>query len=110
LSAQQLKVEIGQAMAFIVLGFCELVHVFNIRNSKKTILSTGVGGNKLLWGAIAIDACLMFAVLLIPALRNVFGIPVLPSSKIWECVALIFAPFVIIEVMKLLHLNGTKDE
>ena len=110
LSAQQLKVEIGQAMAFIVLGFCELVHVFNIRNSKKTILSTGVGGNKLLWGAIAIDACLMFAVLLIPALRNVFGIPVLPSSNIWECVALIFAPFVIIEVMKLLHLNGTKDE
>ena len=110
LSVSQIKVEIGQAMAFIVLGFCELVHVFNIRNSKKTILSTGVGGNKLLWGAIIIDACLMFAVLLIPGLRNIFGIPVLPSSKIWECVALIFAPFVIIEVMKLLKLNGTRDE
>ena len=110
LSIEKIKVEIGQAMAFIVLGFCELVHVFNIRNSKKTILSTGVGGNKLLWGAIIIDACLMFAVLFIPILRNVFGIPVLPNSKIWECVGLIFAPFVIIEVMKLLRLNGTKNE
>ena len=110
LSMSRIKVEIGQAMAFIVLGFCELVHVFNIRNSKKTILSTGLGGNKLLWGAIIIDAGLMFAVILIPALRNIFGIPVLPSSKIWECVALIFAPFVIIEIMKLLKLNGTKSE
>ncbi len=107
---EELKVEIGQAMAFIVLGFCELVHVFNIRNSKKTVLSTGVGGNMLLWGAIIIDACLMFAVILIPSIRNIFGIPVLPSSQIWECVALIFAPFVIIEVMKLLKLNGTKNE
>ena len=97
-------------MAFIVLGFCELVHVFNIRNSKKTILSTGVGGNILLWGAIIIDACLMFAVIFIPALRNVFGIPFLTSKKVWECVTLIFAPFVIIEIMKLLKLNGTKDE
>lgn len=110
LSTQQIKVEIGQTMAFIVLGFCELVHVFNIRNSKKTVLSTGLGGNMLLWGAIIIDACLMFAVILIPGLRNVFGILLLPSSKIWECVALIFAPFVIIEVMKLFKLNGTRIE
>ena len=110
ISPAQVKVEIGQAMAFIVLGFCELVHVFNIRNSKKTIISTGVGGNKLLWGAIIIDAGLMFAVILIPALRDIFGIPLLPSSLIWECIGLIFAPFVIIEIMKLLNLNGTKHE
>ena len=32
---QEVKVEIGQTMAFMVLAFSELVHVFNIRNNKK---------------------------------------------------------------------------
>lgn len=110
MSISTIRVEIGQTMAFIVLAFSELVHIFNIRNSKKSLLKTGIGGNKLLFLAIAIDACLMFAVVLIPALRNIFGILALPSSKIWECVVLIFAPVVIVEIMKLFKLNGTKSE
>lgn len=31
---QEVKVEIGQTMAFVTLAFAELVHVFNIRNNK----------------------------------------------------------------------------
>lgn len=110
LTQAEIKVEIGQAMAFIVLAFSELVHIFNIRNSKKSILKTGIGGNKLLFLAVIVDSCLMLAVLLIPGLRNVFDIPILPTSKILECVALIFAPVLIVEIMKLLKLNGTKQE
>ncbi len=106
LSIQQIKVEIGQAMAFIVLAFSELVHIFNIRNSKKSIFKTGIGGNKLLFLAVFIDSCLMLAVLLIPALRGVFGIPLLPTSKILECLGLVFAPVLIVEIMKLFKLNG----
>ena len=52
----------------------------------------------------------MFAVLLIPVLRDVFGIPVLPSSNLLECVLLVFAPVLVVELMKLFKLNGTKDE
>jgi hypothetical protein len=48
----------------------------------------------------------MLAVLLIPALRGVFGIPLLPTSKILECVGLVFAPILIVELMKLFKLNG----
>ena len=106
----ELKVEIGQAMTFIVLAFSELVHIFNIRNSKKSIFKTGIGGNKLLFLAIFIDSCLMFAVLLIPALRSIFGIPLLPSTKIVECICLVFAPILIVEIMKLLKLNSSKEE
>ena len=39
---QQVKVEIGQTMAFIVLALSELVHVFNIRNNKKSVFKTGI--------------------------------------------------------------------
>ena len=106
LSVQEVKVEIGQAMAFIVLAFSELVHIFNIRNPKHSLFKTGIGGNKYLFGAVLIDSFLMFIVLFVPFLRNMFGIPVIPMNNIWECVALIFAPILVVEIMKLLRLNG----
>lgn len=107
---QQIKVEIGQAMAFIVLALSELVHVFNIRNNKKSIFKTGIGGNKWLFGAIALAAALVFVVLLVPGLRHIFGIPVLPTENIIEIVCLVLAPIVIVELFKLFRFNTAKDE
>ena len=107
---QQIKVEIGQAMAFIVLALSELIHVFNIRNNKKSIFKTGIGGNKWLFGAIALAAALVFVVLLVPGLRHIFGIPVLPTENIIEIVCLVFAPIVIVELFKLFRFNTAKDE
>ena len=52
----------------------------------------------------------MFVILLIPALRNIFSIPVLPVGNIVELISLIFAPIVIVEIFKLLKINATKDE
>lgn len=110
LTAEEIKAEIGQAMAFIVLAFSELVHVFNIRNSKKSIFKTGIGGNKLLFLALAVSATLMLVILFVPALRNIFSIPVLPINNILECVALVLAPVVIVELMKLFKINSSKEE
>ena len=39
LSAEEVKVEIGQTMAFVALAFSELVHVFNVRNAKNQCLN-----------------------------------------------------------------------
>ena len=82
LSAEEVKVEIGQAMAFTVLALSELVHVFNIRNNKKSIFKTGVFNNSKLILATAVSAGLMLIVLFVPALRNIFSIPVLPAMNI----------------------------
>ncbi len=109
-SKDKVKASIGQAMAFIVLALSELVHVFNIRNNKKSIFKTGIGGNKLLFGAIALAAALVFVILLIPALRHIFSIPILPVSNIIEIVCLVLAPLVIVELFKLFKINTTKDE
>ena len=70
LSAEEVKVEIGQAMAFTVLALSELVHVFNIRNNKKSIFKTGIFNNSKLILATAVSAGLMLIVLFVPALRN----------------------------------------
>ena len=110
LSAEEVKVEIGQAMAFTVLALSELVHVFNIRNNKKSIFKTGIFNNSKLILATVVSAGLMLVVLFIPALRNIFSIPVLPAMNILETVILVFMPIVVIEIFKLFKINTTKEE
>lgn len=110
LSLDESKIEVGQTMAFVTLAMSELVHVFNVRNNKKSIFKTKVFNNsKLIWAILA-SAVLMISILLIPALRNIFSIPVLPSQNVIELIALIFAPLVIVEIFKLFKINSTKDE
>lgn len=110
LTQEQVRVEIGQTMTFIVLAFSELIHVFNIRNNKESIFKTGIGGNKQLFWAIGASAMLMLVILAIPVLRAIFSIPVLPMDRIVETIALVIAPVVIVEIFKLLKINTSKDE
>ena len=107
---QEVKVEIGQTMAFIVLAFSEIVHVFNIRNNKKSIFKTHPFNNKMLLLAIGGSAALMLVILLVPALRHLFSIPILPISNLIETILLILAPLVIVEIFKLLKINTSKEE
>ena len=110
LTLEQSKIEVGQTMAFVTLALSELVHVFNVRDNKKSIFKTKVFNNKKLVWAIIASAALMFVILLIEPLRNIFSIPILPTQNILELVCLIFAPIVIVEIFKLLKINIIKDE
>ena len=107
---EELKVKIGQAMAFIVLALSELVHVFNIRNNKKSIFKTGIFQNKKLILAIAVSATLLLVILFVPFLRHIFGIPILPTQNIVEVIALVFAPLFIVEIFKLFRINTIKED
>ena len=106
LTPEEVRVEIGQTMAFVVLAFSELIHVFNIRNDKESIFKTGIGGNKQLFWAILASSALMLIILAIEPLREIFSIPVLPLENIVEMIVLIIAPIVIVEIFKLLKING----
>lgn len=110
LTLDESKIEVGQTMAFATLAFAELVHVFSVRNNKKSVFKTGIFNNMKLIGAVILSAVLMFAILLIPGLREVFSIPVLPTQNILELLGLIFAPLVIVEVFKFLKINTTREE
>lgn len=110
LSLDESKVEVGQTMAFATLALAELVHVFNIRDNKKSIFKTNIFNNGKLIAALAVSAMLMLIILLIPQLREIFSIPVLPTENILEVFGLVFAPIVIVELFKLFKINTTKDE
>jgi hypothetical protein len=51
---------------------------------------------------------MMFVVLLVPALREIFSIPLLPVNNILEVILLVFAPLVIVEIFKALKINTIK--
>ena len=110
LTLEQTNIEVGQTMAFIVLAFSELIHVFNIRDNKNSIFKTGILGNGVLILAILASALLMVVILFIPQLRTIFSIPILPSDNIIETIVLVLSPIIIVEIMKLFKVNTTRDE
>jgi len=108
--SQEEKVRTGQTMAFYVLALSELVHVYNVRDNKKSIFKTGIFNNSKLILASLGSAALMFIILLTPGLRDIFGLVLLPTEHIVEVVLLVIAPLVIVEILKLLKINTTKDD
>ena len=110
LTLEQTKIEVGETMAFVVLAFSELVHVFNVRDNKNSIFKTGILGNKVLLLAVGASALLMAVILVIPGLREVFSIPILPMGNVLEIIGLVLAPVVIVEILKLFKINTAKDE
>ena len=109
LSLEQTKIEVGQTMAFIVLSLAELVHVFNVRDNKRSIFKGGLFNNSKLIGAICASAALVFIILLVPGLREAFSIPVLPVGNILEIILLVLAPIIVVEIFKLLKINTIKE-
>ncbi len=100
----------ARTMAFAVLAVSQLVHVFNIRSNKESIFKVGFRTNKTLLGANAISFLLMFVVLEVPFLREIFNVANL-SFKNWGVVILLsIAPMIIVEIFKLLKINTLKSE
>ena len=102
----EMKVKIGQTMAFYVLALSELVHVFNIRNNHKSIFAGNPFNNGMLLLAEFVSASLMFVILFTEGIRNVFSLVLLPQEHIIEVVVLVFSPIVVVELFKLLKING----
>ena len=106
---QHMKIQIGQTMAFFVLALSELVHVFNVRDNKNSLFKTKVFNNSKLILAVLGSAALMLVIMFVPALREIFNIVVLPTQNLVEVVLLVFAPVVIVEIFKLLRINGKEE-
>ena len=60
--------------------------------------------------AVGASAALMLVILLVPALRHLFSIPILPVGNLIEAILLVIAPIVIVELFKLFRINTSKDE
>lgn len=104
----EMKVQIGQTMAFYVLALSELVHIFNVRDNYKSIFKTKIFNNNKLILAVIGSAALMFVILFTEWLRNIFSLVLLPVEHILEITLLVFSPILVVELFKLLKINGKK--
>ena len=107
--SQEEKVRTGQTMAFYVLALSELVHIYNIRDNKKSIFKKGIFSNSKLVLASLGSAALMFIILATEKLREIFNLVLLPKEHILEVLLLVFAPLVIVELFKLFKINGKEN-
>ncbi len=110
MTSEEVRVSIAQTMAFIVLSLSELVHVFNVRNNRKSMFLGGLFSNWILILAILVSALLMLVVLFVPELRNIFRIVPLPQENVIETICLVFAPVVIVEIFKFFRINTIKGD
>ncbi len=101
---------LGQTMAFSTLVFAQLIHVRNLHSVTRSSLSISPLKNKLLIGAIFISALMMLIVLFVPPIREAFKLTVMDSTHWWWVIGLSIVPIIIVDIFKLLKLNGNKDE
>jgi Ca2+-transporting ATPase len=101
---------LGQTMAFAVLGFSQFFHIRNLHSNRRSSFRTSIFSNKPLLGAIFLSALFLLAVLMIPAVRNIFGVVEMDSMHWIYVGALSLVPIVVVELVKVLRLNHTKDE
>ena len=102
------SIDVARTMAFAVLALSQLVHAFNVRSVKHSVFSNAVGPNSKFILATLASLAIMLCVLLIPPFHGLFSTAILNGTQ-WLWVAgLSFAPLVIVELFKLLHINGSK--
>ncbi len=103
-------VQLGQTMAFATLAFAQLVHVRNLHSNVRSSLSISPLKNKPLIGAIFISAVLALAVMLLPGVREAFNFVSMDRNHWLLVLGLSLAPILIVDLFKLLKINGTKNE
>ncbi len=91
--------EVGRTMAFLSIGFLELVHSFNIK-SEKSIFEAGIFENKYLIGSFALGVFIQAIVVVVPMLANIFEVVPLNSTQWMITIAISLVPIPVIELQK----------
>ncbi len=95
----------GRTMAFLVLGFSQIFHAFNMR-SARSLFSTGIFTNQKLNLAALVSVILMVCVLFFPPVSHMFGLTVLPPGMYGTGFAMAFFPVIMLELVKALGLTA----
>lgn len=93
------SIEVGRTMAFIALGFLELVHSFNIK-SEQSIFNMNLFDNKYLIGAFGLGVLLQVLVVIIPVFAETFKLVPLTSTQWLYTCGISILPIVIMELQK----------
>lgn len=91
---------VGQTMAFLILGFSSIIHIFNVRSNKKSIFKLGWTSNKSLFWCAMLSIGIMFGVALIKPIAEIFYL--IPISWMHWAIVIVLSvfPLLVVEVQK----------
>ena len=101
--------EVARTMAFLTMGFLELIHSINIK-SEKSIFEVGILENKYLIGSIILGILIQIIVVLIPPVANIFELTELNQTQWLITIVISILPIPIMELQKKLNKINAKDK
>ena len=91
--------EVARTMAFLSIGFSELIHSINVKN-EKSIFETGLFENKYLVGSFVLGIFVQTIVVVVPAFAKVFEVVPLSLTQWIITIAISILPIPVIELQK----------
>ena len=101
--------EAGRTMAFLSIGFLELIHSFNVKN-EKSIFEAGLFENKYLVGSFVLGIFIQAIVVVVPTFAKVFEVVPLNLTQWIITVAISVLPVPVIELQKKLDFKNKTVE
>jgi P-type Ca2+ transporter type 2C len=93
-------VEQARTVAFTVMVVAQLVHAFNCRSERLSLLQVGLGTNRPLLWAFLLSLVMQLAVLTIPAASPIFKVAPLPIQDWGLMAATVLLPLIVVEAAK----------
>ncbi|MEK6190317.1 MAG: cation-translocating P-type ATPase C-terminal domain-containing protein, partial [Carnobacterium alterfunditum] len=93
--------EVGQTMAFVVLGWSSVLHIFNAR-SKESIFKVGITSNLNLFWLALLSIVLLTLVATVPFLAGIFNLVDLSTVHWLIAIGLAISILIIVELQKLI--------
>lgn len=93
------SLEVGRTMAFLSIGFLELVHSFNVKN-EKSIFESGLFENKYLLGSFILGIFIQIIVVIVPMFANIFELVPLNLTQWIITIAISILPVPVMELQK----------
>ena len=91
--------EVARTMAFLSIGFLELIHSINLKN-EKSIFETGIFENKYLIGSLILGIIMQLIVVIIPSFARIFEVVPLNLTQWMITIIISLLPIPIVELQK----------
>jgi Ca2+-transporting ATPase len=92
---------VGRTMAFFTLSLSQLIHSFNTRYERKSVIANGMFKNKYLNYAFLVSFLIQIIVLITPTTRSIFKITLIAPIDIAVVVLCSIAPLIAVEIVKM---------
>lgn len=94
--------DLGMTMAFATLALLQLFAALGFQSERTSLLTIRAGEHPTLWLGLGASAALLLVVLLVPPLRTLFSLAVIPAASWLEILGLCFAMLLFTELQKVL--------